>query len=471
MKKKSNLSRNIAIFGVFAVLAVLAGGTSWLSTAPRHVKVVGTVAAPELPREFDVVPTETQAVEVEYLTAAADEGATVAYPQAPKALSTAAKAWIEDRLEGIDGDEIRVDFEPVLAAGPYLGVQLTRNVSRGQESTSTQQNFFSKIDSDHTWKAQELITEEAHETIARFIRQAAKAGVLHVNAHPRKQDALDWVAEGLPALEFTATGAVLPVPGTQQSLLIKDPTNLLTSDGERIAAAAAKEKKFTGLPAPQPAVAQIGETITFPEADGLDCQVDKCIALTFDDGPVPGTNRLLDILADQKVRSTFFLIGSQIPSKPEIVQRMVADGHVVGNHTWNHLLLPQQSRKAVRAQIDRTTNAIVEAGAPQPTLFRPPYGAMSDMVRSEVAALGYATILWDVDTLDWATRDTKKTVESAVKGARPGGIILMHDIHNETIDAVPEIITRLRQEGFTLVTVPELFAGQMTFGGVYRNSN
>src|SRR5699024_3041678 len=171
--------------------------------------------------------------------------------------------------------------------------------------------------------------------------------------------------------------------------------------GKQIAAAAAEELAFAGLPAPQAVPARTGKSITFPGEDGVDCQVEKCIALTFDDGPAPGTNRLLDILAAGEASSSFSLIGSQMPSSPEVVQRMVSDGHIVGNHTWSHPQLPQQSREAVRTQIERTTQAIVEAGAPAPALFRPPYGALSNKVRKEVAGLGYATVLWDVDTLDW----------------------------------------------------------------------
>lgn len=473
MKKTNNLSRNIAIVGVFAVLAALAGVGSWLTTVPVPVKATG-VAGTALPRGVDVVRTSASHVEVDYLTTAAitEDHLSLSYPSTPAPLAQASKGWVEDQASAFEPegeDQLEVRFEPVLAAGPYLGINLTAEVTRGQEHTVRDQNFFTDLESKRAWAPQQLVTDDGVARLGQLVRQAAKAGALGDVDLPNPQAAREWAEQGLTAADFSAEGLLVPIAQTGEALLVHEPEELLTGEGKRIAAAAAGNEEFIGLPEPSPNAPAAGTPIDFPGENAVDCSKKKCIALTFDDGPAAGTIRLLDILKKSDTRATFFLVGSQVAGREQTVQRMVAEGHIVGNHTWQHLQLPEKSRKEVGAQIDRTADAIVAAGAPHPTLLRPPYGALSNEVREEITGRGYATVLWDADTLDWDTRNTKKTVKNALADARPGGIILMHDIHPETVKAVPQIIKELREDGYTLVTVPELFSGEMTVGSVYRN--
>jgi peptidoglycan/xylan/chitin deacetylase (PgdA/CDA1 family) len=197
-----------------------------------------------------------------------------------------------------------------------------------------------------------------------------------------------------------------------------------------------------------------------PEAP--DCARLACVALTFDDGPGPSTGRLLDLLARDRAPATFFVIGRQINGNEALLARMMRDGHVVGNHTWSHPDLSRTSPDKTHAQSAATDAAITAATGQRPTVMRPPYGAMSPTVTQ----LGEAVILWDVDTLDWKYRVSSSVTQRALAGARSGSIVLMHDIHPSTVEAVPAIIAGLRARGFTLVTVPQLL-GQVRAGAVY----
>lgn len=205
-------------------------------------------------------------------------------------------------------------------------------------------------------------------------------------------------------------------------------------------------------PEPEPAEPEPAE----PQALPVDCRKVDCVALTFDDGPVRHTtSRLLDVLERAEAPATFFVLGTQAKAFPKVLARMTADGHEIGNHGWSHADMTRLSRTALRKQIVRTERAIEKATGQRPTLLRPPYGARDKTVDSVARKLGYAEVLWSVDTRDWAHHKPKKTLAAAAK-AKPGAIVLLHDIHADTVDAVPRLIKKLRKQGYTLVTVSEL---------------
>ncbi|WP_159810711.1 polysaccharide deacetylase family protein, partial [Cellulomonas citrea] len=199
-----------------------------------------------------------------------------------------------------------------------------------------------------------------------------------------------------------------------------------------------------------------------------DCSVDRCVALTFDDGPGPSTATLLDELAAKGAPATFFLVGRNVAKYPELVAREAAQGNALGNHTWDHAWLTKLSAQDVAVELDQTTAAIQTAAGLTPTLVRPPYGAYDDQALALLAARGDAAICWSVDTEDWKNRDAGITTQRALEAAAPGSIILMHDIHPSTVEAVPGIVDGLRAAGYTLVTVPQLL-GTTTPGQVYRH--
>ena len=182
----------------------------------------------------------------------------------------------------------------------------------------------------------------------------------------------------------------------------------------------------------------------------------KVIALTFDDGPGPHTAHLLDILDQYGAKATFFLIGSKVSSQANVVRSIQARGHQLGNHSWSHPELPKLPVDQIASEVDRTNEAIRQATGVTPAILRPPYGAVNGAVLEQLRLRGMSSILWSVDTRDWADRNSDIVCSRAVAGARPGAIILMHDIHQTSVGAVPCILNALKQQGYSFVTIQRL---------------
>lgn len=196
----------------------------------------------------------------------------------------------------------------------------------------------------------------------------------------------------------------------------------------------------------------------------VDCTVTRCVALTFDDGPVPATADLLDVLDERGARATFFVIGGQVAKNPEVITRMVEGGHEIGNHTWSHADLTLLDPAGIADEIGRAADAVVAAGGPRPTLVRPPYGATNEVL---AAVIGLPQVLWSLDTRDWAVRDTDAVVARVLERVGPGAIVLLHDIRPTTRAAVPVIVDALQARGYALVTVSEVLGPDLTAGAVY----
>lgn len=192
----------------------------------------------------------------------------------------------------------------------------------------------------------------------------------------------------------------------------------------------------------------------------------KVIALTFDDGPGPYTEKLLDILDKYDAKATFFLIGSKVSARANTLRRMQSRGHQLGNHSWSHPELNKVSTEQLASEIDQTNNAIKQAVGTKPNIIRPPYGAFNRAVLEQFRQRGMSAVVWSVDTRDWADRNSEIVCSRAVAGARNGAVILMHDIHPTSVNAVPCILDSLKQQGYSFVTVQNLI-GDMTPGAVY----
>ncbi|MER5891388.1 polysaccharide deacetylase family protein, partial [Streptomyces sp. NPDC001941] len=208
-----------------------------------------------------------------------------------------------------------------------------------------------------------------------------------------------------------------------------------------------------------PAEARAAATVSPTAAHGPDCARTKCIALTFDAGPGPHTAQLLDILKEKKVHATFFLLGkNHVLAHPDLVRREAAEGHVLGNHTWTHQRLDQLPAERIRDELGRTQDAIKRATGKAPVLMRPPQGRTDEKVESVARSLGLSEVLWSATASDYDTTDTRLIGDRILDQASRDGIILLHDIYDGTVPAVPRIIDELRARGYTFVTVPELLA-------------
>lgn len=182
------------------------------------------------------------------------------------------------------------------------------------------------------------------------------------------------------------------------------------------------------------------------------------VAMTFDDGPHPSnTPRLLDILRERQLRATFYLIGAMVASYPDIARRIVDEGHEVGNHTWRHPFLSSLGDESVLREIDRTTEVIWQATRAIPHTLRPPYGAITAGQTTMIhSARNLPTVMWSVDTQDWRRPGAAVVASRVIDGADRGAIILAHDIHAPTIDAMPRAMDGLIARGFTSITMSEL---------------
>lgn len=180
------------------------------------------------------------------------------------------------------------------------------------------------------------------------------------------------------------------------------------------------------------------------------------VALTFDDGPkTETTNEILDILEANDAKATFFVLGQNVGenTKP-VLQRMVSMACEIGNHSWDHQYqLTQLDSEGIHDQIDRTNDQIMDYSGRRCRLIRPPYGSVDENVSANVSQ---PMIFWDIDSLDWKTRDAEKTVSMIKENIHDGAIILMHDIHPETVEACRTLIPDLVSEGYQLVTVSEM---------------
>lgn len=184
------------------------------------------------------------------------------------------------------------------------------------------------------------------------------------------------------------------------------------------------------------------------------------VALTFDDGPSGSlTPQVLDILKRHDARATFFVLGQNAARHQSILARAAAEGHEIGNHSYSHIKMTGAGKERVCREMERT-NAVIEAATGRaPRVMRPPYGATnSNLVSMLSNNYGLTSVLWDVDTRDWQRPGVNVVVRRAVGEARPGSIILLHDIHPPTLAAVEDIVTGLQARGFRLVTVSQLIA-------------
>jgi len=199
----------------------------------------------------------------------------------------------------------------------------------------------------------------------------------------------------------------------------------------------------------------LGPSLVRGAADG------KRIALTFDDGPAPPfTEQILDILRARGIAATFFVCGRNVERHPDVVRRIVAEGHALGNHTYSHPFLCFRTRRSMAREIDRTQEAVRKITGESPTVFRPPYGVRWLGLWRVLGERGLRLVMWSDSGLDWR-QGAEAIVSTAVGDLRPGAILLLHDGHgarppdqvdrSHTVKALPRIIDWAISKGFSFV--------------------
>ena len=259
------------------------------------------------------------------------------------------------------------------------------------------------------------------------------------------------VAAAVPA----AANAQLPqIP----QLPVSSSSNIQDEINHRIDDARAQVEGITSKAFPQKAPKQKAPTPakkTEPRnSGGVDCA--NCVAITYDDGPGAETNRLLDKLKAKNAHASFMVLAPNAEQHPELLKRMKAEGHTIGNHTKSHRQLNTLSYEQVSQEIDAGNAAIKKATGQGTRWVRPPYGATNATVDQVTRDKGVSQALWDVDTVDWKDRNSEHVCSSAVQGARAGSIVLMHDIHPTTVDAADCVIDGLRAKGLEPVSLDRL---------------
>lgn len=179
----------------------------------------------------------------------------------------------------------------------------------------------------------------------------------------------------------------------------------------------------------------------------------KLVALTFDDGPSKYTEEILNILKKNDCNATFFVLGNKVSIYSDLLIESINNGNEIGNHSYNHKWMIKLNEKELENQINKTQNIIKEYTGYTPKLIRPTYGSLNDRIK-KISSLDI--VLWNVDTLDWKYKNPNKIVENATKRLKDGNIILMHDTHKQTLEALPKILEIIKKNGYTCVTISEL---------------
>ena len=279
------------------------------------------------------------------------------------------------------------------------------------------------------------------------------------------------------AVTETATETDAPVPEETAAAVedtVTEPEEIPVTDG----ALPETEASQTDAPVTEEKVTEAVLTFDPPVKElppltmsaGID-PAKPMIALTFDDGPSAHTDRLLDIFKEYGGKGTFFLVGGHVDYRPDTVKRIAAEGHEIGGHSVDHPQLTKLSSEDVAYQLSWTRDKICEVTGVDSYLVRPPYGAYDDEVQRIAAGLGIAFINWSVDTLDWKYKNAETVHDKIMSDVFDGAVILCHDIHKTTVDAMETVIPELLDMGYQLVTVSDLLSVKnemLTAGAVYN---
>ncbi|MEQ4721099.1 polysaccharide deacetylase family protein [Nonomuraea sp. B19D2] len=476
-----------------ALLALSATGCGLAAASPER-----NVVVPAEPTMIDFVdPASVAGLSTRTLTEGRTTGGRyvhISYPElkAAPALNEALRVQTERQWREFQGrakdphayprPELNVEWQLAAASPQAIAVRLRTGMFLGASwGNSTRTYWFDP----HEGKAVEstglLDGKEALNRLAELVRKQLKTRGSQV-----ERDGVTARGDEFDSMAFNPAGDLVvefddcqigPCPLGRLAVAVpeRQVRPLLSGFGRRAQDSVKEQAQESGnerapyhIPKAPTSIPQAVSN----RAGTVDCAKAKCVALTFDDGPGPYTARLLDVLRSAQARATFFTVGVNAAAQPELLRRMSAEGHLIGNNSWAHKDLSKQPTSKIADSLGRTADAIEAAIGQRPTLMRPPYGAVSQELRDIAAQEGIAMVSWDVDARDQLEEKASDIVDLAVRQAHPGAIILMHDIHRESVDAVPDILARLRGKGYSFVTVPELYGSAgMQAGRLYSSGD
>jgi peptidoglycan-N-acetylglucosamine deacetylase len=278
------------------------------------------------------------------------------------------------------------------------------------------------------------------------------------NNHLKRQKIFGIVAINLSVATFVIGCSTSPQLSTNQPVSKPKAAQVLQKQSQsQVNAQLPAPAKIENLTFSVPAKYQ-GKTVHQVQPGNNE----KVIALTIDDGPWQNTtSQMLDILKQNDVKATFFWVGTSIQANPELAKRVVAEGHAIGNHTWHHWY-KQMSEATAKSEIDRTAELIYQTTGVKTFLFRPPGGYLNNGLAAYAKSQKYAVIMWSQTSADTDPHAKPQVfVKNVLRDAKPGGIVLMHDgggDRTRTVQALPQIITKLKQQGYRFVTIPQLLS-------------
>ena len=401
-------------------------------------------------REFGVAAS--------YIDAFEDLVISIIYPETQiESLDNAINEWVDETLEkykaeasktkGTEIAELSVTYDSYSVNETTLAIKLSGTFFSPSMAHPIDllKTFNFDITNQKILLINDIINAEAVETLKNLVASKANIDAAAVN-----EDILNYFLVTKESLEIILNrGEYLPMSEGAKTISVP-----FTELGD-VFCEAFFYKPPKPEPPPPPAVPQPVAPMPPVNTGG------GMIALTFDDGPSAHTERLLNIFATYGGKGTFFVMGSFINGREETLKRIVNEGHQIGNHSWSHRLFTSINDAELTDQIMMTRAKIMEVTGVDCTLVRPPYGGYNDTVRFKGEQLGVTFVNWDIDTLDWKYKNASKIHNHIMKYANDGAIILCHDLHKTTVDAMETAIPKLIESGYQLVTVSEL----LTSGG------
>ncbi|MGA8788468.1 MAG: polysaccharide deacetylase family protein [Paenarthrobacter sp.] len=353
-------------------------------------------------------------------------------------------------------DGVSVSHQIILATGSVVGARFVQTTMAGGVRTGIVDEItYEDLTTGVVTDSAALINPDLTGTLRKILAEATGPAP-SVGDAAVAFTAVGFTAEGNLSVTLhhhSESGAELPHPVTV-NLNAATTAELISPAGQSLRNAIIA-KMPPAFPQPIPG-----------GMEHIDCDLVACAALTYDDGPNAQTTRLLGILEQHKVLATFFQQGGYVRANPGVAASVAAAGHTIANHTMSHPYLTKLPPAGVQGEIKSTQNAIEKATGAIPAYVRPPYGATN---KSVAASVGLPQILWDVDSLDWQSRNKAVFVPRIMSLVKPGSIILQHDVHPSTVDGQAELITQLKGRGFYLVPLPRLFAGiELAPGASYK---